>query len=278
MIYRQHEKPGCGGCLLFLVLFLLLVGGTPLLLQFFGFILFAGLALFLMLGAGFWAFSYYVKRQVSNYERSQSESHNLFVYLLVNILTQVASSDGEVSGSELSTILSFFKTRLHYSQSQIMWVRELCKEAIQNRIPLDQLLLQFRENFAYEPRLILLDLIYQVVYSQTPVLEKAKELARHIAEFLQISSYDQQSIRSRYAYAGRAGAPTYGAVNDHHFDTLGLKPGASWEEIKKAYRALSMRYHPDKVNHLGDEFKQVAEDKMKDLNVAYQALKEKYAS
>jgi DnaJ like chaperone protein len=37
-----------------------------------------------------------------------------------------------------------------------------------------------------------------------------------------------------------------------------------------------MKYHPDKVGHLGDEFKKVAEDKMKELNVAYEYLKKKF--
>jgi len=39
---------------------------------------------------------------------------------------------------------------------------------------------------------------------------------------------------------------------------------------------LSMQYHPDKVGHLGDEFKKVAEEKMKEINRAYEFLKKKY--
>ena len=51
---------------------------------------------------------------------------------------------------------------------------------------------------------------------------------------------------------------------------------ADFAAIKKAYRKLSMQYHPDKVSHLGDEFKQVAEEKMKEINVAYDFLEKKY--
>jgi DnaJ like chaperone protein len=58
-----------------------------------------------------------------------------------------------------------------------------------------------------------------------------------------------------------------------HYATLGLENGASKEEIKKAYRKLSMQYHPDKVRHLGDEFRAVAEDKMKEINAAYDFFK-----
>ena len=45
------------------------------------------------------------------------------------------------------------------------------------------------------------------------------------------------------------------------------------EEIKKAYRKLSMQYHPDKVRHLGEEFRLVAEEKMKEINQAYDFFK-----
>ncbi|MCP3874440.1 MAG: DnaJ domain-containing protein, partial [Desulfobacteraceae bacterium] len=45
------------------------------------------------------------------------------------------------------------------------------------------------------------------------------------------------------------------------------------DSIKKSYRKLSMKYHPDKVSHLGDEFKKVAEEKMKDINAAYDYFK-----
>ena len=52
-----------------------------------------------------------------------------------------------------------------------------------------------------------------------------------------------------------------------------MSRGASFEEIKKAFRTLSMQYHPDKVAHLGEEFKRVAEEKMKEINGAYHYFK-----
>jgi DnaJ like chaperone protein len=57
---------------------------------------------------------------------------------------------------------------------------------------------------------------------------------------------------------------------------LGLENGADFVVIKKAYRKLSMQYHPDKVAHLGKEFKSVAEEKMKEINAAYDYFKKKY--
>ena len=52
---------------------------------------------------------------------------------------------------------------------------------------------------------------------------------------------------------------------------------ASAGVIKKSYRRLAMQYHPDKVGHLGEEFKKVAEEKMKEINVAYGYFDKKFA-
>jgi hypothetical protein len=57
---------------------------------------------------------------------------------------------------------------------------------------------------------------------------------------------------------------------------LGLKGNVSEENIKDRYRKLMSEYHPDKVQHLGGEFKQIAEDKSKEIQEAYDYLKQNY--
>ena len=53
---------------------------------------------------------------------------------------------------------------------------------------------------------------------------------------------------------------------------LGVDRDAAPEEIKSAYRRLAAKYHPDKVAYLGDEFKQLAEKRFKDIQEAYQRI------
>jgi uncharacterized membrane protein YkvA (DUF1232 family) len=61
------------------------------------------------------------------------------------------------------------------------------------------------------------------------------------------------------------------------WEVLELSPGASDEEIKEAYRRLAAQYHPDKVMHLGEEFRQLAEKKFREIQSAYDALKKNRA-
>ena len=56
------------------------------------------------------------------------------------------------------------------------------------------------------------------------------------------------------------------------YQILGVEKGAPLNEVKAAYRKLAIKYHPDKVNHLGDEFKVLAEKRFKEIQEAYQEL------
>ena len=56
------------------------------------------------------------------------------------------------------------------------------------------------------------------------------------------------------------------------YQILGVEKGAPFNEVKAAYRKLAIKYHPDKVNHLGDEFKVLAEKRFKEIQEAYQEL------
>ena len=257
---------------MWLVIFVLLSGGAPFLAQVLGFLLISGLGVFLIAGAALWYFFYHhLPGRISAYERTQTASHNEFVFLLVNILVHIATIDGKVTREELATIENFFRLHLRYGADQLLWVKELIKEAQATPTDLNQLLTRFKAQFAYEPRLILLELIFQVIYSGAKAIDPEVEVARRIALFLEITAHDMQTIHGRYTQRFRQQA----SEEDRNYETLGVVKGAGFDEIKKAYRTLSMQYHPDKVGHLGEEFKRVAEEKMKEINAAYQFFKDR---
>jgi hypothetical protein len=57
---------------------------------------------------------------------------------------------------------------------------------------------------------------------------------------------------------------------------LGLRDKFTATDVKRAYRELLAKYHPDKVNHLGDEFKYIAEVKTREILEAYDYFRKKY--
>lgn len=60
------------------------------------------------------------------------------------------------------------------------------------------------------------------------------------------------------------------------FSLLGLKTGASLEDASAAYKSLAAQTHPDKVAHMAPEFRDLAERKMRELNAAYEQIRESY--
>jgi len=57
------------------------------------------------------------------------------------------------------------------------------------------------------------------------------------------------------------------------YQILEIERNASQEDVQKAYKRLAAKYHPDKVHHLGEEFKALAEERFKEIQEAYQALR-----
>jgi DnaJ like chaperone protein len=56
------------------------------------------------------------------------------------------------------------------------------------------------------------------------------------------------------------------------YSVLGIARTASSEEIKQAYRKLASKYHPDKVSHMGEDFRDLAEKRFKEIQSAYQEV------
>jgi curved DNA-binding protein CbpA len=57
-----------------------------------------------------------------------------------------------------------------------------------------------------------------------------------------------------------------------YYEMLDVAPAASVDEIKRAFRREIAKYHPDKVQHLGKEFQEIAAIKAAELTQAYKTL------
>src|SRR5690606_28835178 len=65
-------------------------------------------------------------------------------------------------------------------------------------------------------------------------------------------------------------------TEEYFYSILNINRNSSVDEIKKAYKEEIRKYHPDKVEHLGNEFKEIAEKKSKDINKAYNYFRRKF--
>jgi DnaJ like chaperone protein len=83
-----------------------------------------------------------------------------------------------------------------------------------------------------------------------------------IARYLNVNENDFNSIKAM-------------VIKDTHsaYEVLEIEKSATDSEVKKAYRKMASKYHPDKVAHLGEDLKNLAEEKFKSVNDAYQSVK-----
>lgn len=89
--------------------------------------------------------------------------------------------------------------------------------------------------------------------------------------------FRQAGGNQNYGNFGSGGQSPYGAFEDKtkYYTTLGIQSGADQDEVKKAYRNLARKHHPDRYATADDDVKAYHEKKFKEINEAYDKLSRK---
>lgn len=82
-----------------------------------------------------------------------------------------------------------------------------------------------------------------------------------------------QTSRKKSTLNDNDSAEKKSSNSDNWYDVLGILPTASVQEIKEAYKKKMFEYHPDRVSGLGKELYDLAEEKSKKINKAYEESK-----
>ena len=207
-------------------------------------------------------------RYVNASLNTKSADHKRFVEIMVHILITLPKPMVASATIRNPNDSAVFIAQLQFSGAQVTWLNDVIEAAKTTSESLDSLAREFNNQFGVEAQLMLLNMVYNVAYSDGEFHDSEARLIDRLAVLLNISAFDHQRIKMAFE-------AQYGNIqsnDDKYFATLGLTNTANKAEIKKTYRELSKKYHPDKVHHLGDEFKEQAKKKMQDINMAYDEL------
>lgn len=183
-----------------------------------------------------------------------------YVMSLLVLISAVMKADGKVLKSELDYVKTFLVHNFgaESARSAVNMLRDLLKQSI----PVADVCRQIQKNLDYSSRLQMLHFLFGIARADGDVSPNEQELLRHMALNLGISEKDYESIQSMFI-----------ADKDAAYKILEIEPSASVEEIKKAYRTMAMKYHPDKVSYLGEDFQNAAKEKFQKVNEAYEIIK-----
>lgn len=181
------------------------------------------------------------------------------VSLLV-LFAAVMRADEQLRKSELSFIKDFFTRTFgpEYAQERMI----LFKDILEQDYPLRDVCRQIRRHMDHPSRLELIHLLFGLAQADGHIDQVEIDVIGRICGYLGISPADFESIKAMFI-----------RDTSSAYKVLEIEQDADEEAIKKAYRRMANKYHPDKVNHLGEEFLQVAEEKFKAINAAYQEIK-----
>lgn len=162
--------------------------------------------------------------------------------------------------SELDYVKSYFaKSFDPVSASEAI---RLLKDILKQEIPVTDVCLQIKHYMDHASRLQLLHFLFGIAQADGHIHQSELELIKKIARTMGISNPDFESIKSMFIQE----------VN-WAYTVLEINEEVSDEEVKKAYRKMAMKYHPDKVSYLGEDFQKPAKEKFQKVNEAYEALK-----
>jgi DnaJ like chaperone protein len=138
----------------------------------------------------------------------------------------------------------------------------MLKDILKQDIPVRDVCVQISKNMDYSSRLQLMHLLFNISVADGAINALELEAIEKMSGYLGIASSDFISIRNMFV-----------PESDSSYKILEIEKIATDEEVKKAYRRMAMKYHPDKVSHLGEEFRKSAEEKFKKVNEAYEKIK-----
>ena len=195
---------------------------------------------------------------------------------LMMLCSIVIKADGVILKSELNYVKRFFVQQFGEQKAQF-YVKEL-RTYLEQNISIEKVSQKIHENVNQSSKIQIIQILIQIANADGEMSNTEYQTLQKIAQALRIPHQTFLSIMAMFnSQSHRRGGqqPNYHNPNDleNAYKILGINKNTIEKDIKKAYRKLAIKYHPDKVAQLGEEFQKGAKEKFQKVQDAYELVK-----
>ena len=204
---------------------------------------------------------YYVGKNVF---ASKVDNKTAFEISLLILSSVVIKADGKVLKSELEYVKKFFTNTFGTTKSNeyFRMFNNLNKQDYSSK--LRQVCLQLNSHINHSSRLEIIHFLFGVSAADNEIHPNEVEQIKRIATYMNINSYDFESIQSMFL--------PNGSDSEKWYTILGITKDATDTEVKRAYRKMAVKYHPDKLIGVSDDIKKLAEEKFLVVKESYEQI------
>lgn len=194
------------------------------------------------------------------FRTQQTVSPGDFELNLLSLASLVIKADGKVSQRELDYVRNYFVQA--YGKERANATFKTFNEVIKKREISASKICQFlRPRLRYEVRLQVIHFLFNIAQADGHVSDKEVQKIEEISRFFSIGVRDFQSIKAMFFKSA-----------DSAYKILEIDKNATDAEIKKAYRTMVKKYHPDKLVNMDEAYQKGAKEKFNKVQQAYEQL------
>lgn len=199
-------------------------------------------------------------------ERGSQVSPGDFELNLLSLASLVIKADGKVSQTELDYVRAYFVQA--YGKDRANATFRTFNDVIKNReISASRIGLYLQRRTRYEVRLQIVHFLFSIANADGNVSNAELNMLYEIAGYLNIIKRDFESIKAMFFKSA-----------DNAYKILEIEKSATDAEVKKAFREMAKKYHPDKLQHMDEAYRKGAEEKFRKVQEAYEHIQKERAS
>jgi DnaJ like chaperone protein len=195
-----------------------------------------------------------------SFGRNQNVTPQDFELNLLSLASLVIKADGKVSQKELDYVRSYFVQAYGRERANATF-RTFNNVVKEREVSAEKICAYIRPRLRYEVRLQVIHFLFNIANADGNLSQQEVDMINKIRSILRIGQQDFDSIKAMFFKS-----------SDEAYKILEVDKDATNDEIKKAYRKMAKKYHPDKLQHMDEAYQKGAQEKFNKVQEAYEKL------